>query len=157
MPNELHYQRRMIEAIEGLGGKGFKTSCRFLVGMPDLVFQVPYTPTCFLEAKYSPAPRKKLTVSLKVTGPQTRFLKSMHEAGAVTGVVSFISKDAGLGIAIRTIAEIERVGFNLVISDHRWARPGDHLRAMQAEYLAFVATYPKQRIPHVPQVSRPAS
>ena len=75
MPNELYFQKKLIDAAEKLGGYGFKMSNRFLVGVVDLLIQLPNCPTLLLEVK-----QKALTPGTKLVNVGLRPLQSAHLA-----------------------------------------------------------------------------
>jgi len=92
--SELARQKDVIDAVVDQGGAGYKSSNRFLNGVCDLVIKMPLFPVMHLEAKYAMAPVKKSTVHLDLTALQHDFLRQMHFAGGMAGVISFVERAA---------------------------------------------------------------
>ena len=91
--SELARQKDVIDVIRDHGGAAYKSSNRFLNGVCDLVVKHPSFPVMHLEAKYATAPARKDTIRLDVTALQHDFLREMHNAGGMAGVISFISRE----------------------------------------------------------------
>lgn len=90
--SELARQKDVIDVVRGLGGAGYKSSNRFLNGVCDLVIKPPLFPVMHLEAKYASAPMRKDTIHLDLTALQHDFLREMHNAGGMAGVISFVER-----------------------------------------------------------------
>lgn len=90
--SELARQKDVIDVARAEGGAGYKSSNRFLNGVCDLVIKLPLFPVMHLEAKYALAPVKKSTVHLDLTALQHDFLREMHNAGGMAGVMSFVER-----------------------------------------------------------------
>lgn len=87
---ETEYQKVVVDAVRGAHGWGIKMSNRFLVGIPDLLIQMPTYPTTMLEAKYNAWPlRPDTTIKPGVTALQAKNLKEADRAGMLTGVICF--------------------------------------------------------------------
>jgi hypothetical protein len=97
--NELQFQRELIKAAEFNKGFGIKLSNKFLVGVPDLLIQVPGFRTTMIECKIKKFKSKlDLSKSFRVdlTKIQANTLYSFRKSGGVSGVAFLIEiKDAG--------------------------------------------------------------
>lgn len=84
---EIDLQSKCIAAIRELGGFSQKMSNRFLIGVPDLLCQLPDFPTSFWEVKRratvyqnpDPSPKQKL------------WLRDFTRAGGFCGVIYFVA------------------------------------------------------------------
>lgn len=92
---ETQCQQLIITAVKEIGGRGLKLSNRFLVGVCDLLVQMPGYPAFILEAKLHNLSAKSLgkghlIEDVGCTKLQRDFLRDWHDAGMLTGVASFI-------------------------------------------------------------------
>src|SRR5580692_714296 len=99
--NELDAQRLVVQAAKSVGGYGFKLSNKFLIGIPDLLVQLPRQSTGLWEVKINDKPRVVEEVSLKLTPLQDKVLADFSAAGGFCGVISFL----------RTTGDIEMDAF----------------------------------------------
>lgn len=85
-------QQLVIDAVKEAGGAGLKFNNRFLIGVCDLLIQMPTLRPMFLEAKKRElgADTENHVWELDVTYKQKSFLADWHKAGMLTGVASFI-------------------------------------------------------------------
>lgn len=97
MISELHLQTKMVAAVREMGGFAQKVSNRFLVGVPDLLFQIPGCHTSYWEVKYSPT----LFRRMEPTPKQKIWLRDFTKAGGFCGVVYFAMGKSDLMFAIR--------------------------------------------------------
>jgi len=94
---EIDLQKRCIDAVREMGGFAQKMSNRFLVGVPDLLIQLPEKNTTFWEVKrrgsvyQNPDPRPK----------QKIWLRDFVKAGGVGGVVYFVTQVNELAFVVR--------------------------------------------------------
>lgn len=97
-PIETELQQLIVDACKEFGGKAVKLNNRFIIGVPDLLVQLPGHPAFFLEAKrqlVSPKTRE-LIFNLDVTVKQKQFLSEWYHAGMrANGVVSFTVERGG--------------------------------------------------------------
>jgi len=121
--SELARQKDVIDVVRGHGGAAYKSSNRFLNGVCDLVIKTPLLPVMHLEAKYAAAPARKDTVHLDVTALQHDFLREMHNAGGMAGVISFVSRETKpqKSVLILPMAWIMQRGPRKPLSTYRWA------------------------------------
>lgn len=89
---ETEMQQLIVDAVKEGGGQAIKFNNRFIVGVCDLLLKMPGHQPMILEAK-------KIDLSARTqnhvwdvgcTKKQQDFLRDWHEAGMLTGVVSFI-------------------------------------------------------------------
>lgn len=85
MANETFYQRQLIDAAETLGGYGQKLSNRFLAGVPDLMLQVPASPTLIAEVKQKEVTDTTKLVRVELTKLQHDKLTRHQKAGGHAG------------------------------------------------------------------------
>lgn len=94
--NELEAQRLVIKSVRVNGGYAFKLSNRFLVGIPDLLIQMPGRGTSLWEVKIRDYPKKESAFHIQVTPPQLKRLRDFYHAGGRGGVISFLRVVDGL-------------------------------------------------------------
>jgi hypothetical protein len=94
--NELRLQRKLIEKAKAEGGFAMKMSHKFMIGVPDLIIQLPHHPTAFVEVKILKYKNWPEQVRLKMTAQQRKFLKRLQKAGGLAGWIVGIEHLAGL-------------------------------------------------------------
>lgn len=85
MPSELYFQKQLINAAVEMDGYGQKLSNRFIVGVPDLLLQVPGWRTTLVEAKqhfFVPNPK---IIHIDLTKIQEDRLKRHTRSGGDAG------------------------------------------------------------------------
>lgn len=87
--NELQSQKLIVDAIRQGGGFAIKLSHRFLVGVPDLMLQLPKWGTSLWEVKIQDAKSSGIA-AVKMTPLQYQFLRDYAEAGGRCGLVSIL-------------------------------------------------------------------
>lgn len=87
MPNELWFQRQLIEAAKALGGYGQKLSNRFISGVPDLLLQVPKNRTILAEVKQKLITDSTRLVTVNLTKLQYDKLHRHQKSGGYGGWV----------------------------------------------------------------------
>ena len=93
---EVELQSRLIDAAKDAGGFGKKLSSKFLVGVSDLLIQLPNFPTVLIECKCDHAPVNESTLVRVSTSPlQRKFLGDFSSAGGVGGVCLFVANKKG--------------------------------------------------------------
>lgn len=104
---ELDYQRLLIKVIKDHGGFAFKSSNRFLIGVADVFFTLPYINAMnnqqsgFLEVKFNRLPARSTTlIRLDTTVKQRQFLNNVIQGGARGGVMSFVVGKGFFGVCI---------------------------------------------------------
>lgn len=90
--SELSRQSDVVAVAKGMGGFAYKSSNQFLIGVCDLVVKIPFKHAAFLEAKMNDAPVRSNTVTLNLSPLQHKFLKDLWNAGAQSGVISFVER-----------------------------------------------------------------
>ena len=93
---ELELQKKTRNAIAEAGGKCRIISHRFIVGVPDLLVKLPGHELMIVEVKQNKFPVRAPIVSLDVTVPQKRDLNDWQQAGARSGVLSFLVRKKGV-------------------------------------------------------------
>lgn len=83
--NELHLQSKCVDAVREMGGFAQKCSNRFLIGVPDLLVQLPGYTTSFWEVKWTPVIALKPDPTVK----QKVWLRDFTKAGGFCGVIYF--------------------------------------------------------------------
>lgn len=116
--SELSLQKDVVNSINNNGGHAFKSSNRFLVGVPDLWCKTKNGPGAWIEVKKSALPVRVGHVILELTVPQRRFLMAEHNAGGVVGVLSFIVGKGKLWAKIVKITDFPD-DQKLLVSDHK--------------------------------------
>lgn len=111
--NELKLQRLVVDAVTQHGGFAFKMSNRFLAGIPDLFVQIPAYPTSIWEVKISQPAQTRGYCNMKVTPLQWQALSRHRAAGGLGGVISFLKRDNGWCVTIRS-----ELGTNLIVDNH---------------------------------------
>jgi len=147
--SELARQKDVIDVARAEGGAGYKSSNRFLNGVCDLVIKVPSFPVMHLEAKYALAPVRKDTVHLDLTALQHDFLREMHNAGGMAGVISFVERSTKPQKAVLVVPmrDIMHVGprfsdavLDVPLSDYTWGSN------WKAEILRAITVYSKTQV-----------
>lgn len=92
---ETECQQLCIDAVEEIGGRGIKFNNRFIVGVVDLLLQIPGHGAMTLEAKLHKFSAKTLMNGHHIddvgcTAKQRMYLRDWQYAGMLTGVVSFV-------------------------------------------------------------------
>lgn len=89
---ETEMQKLVVDAVIEGGGRALKFNNRFLIGVCDLFLKLPGHQPMLLEAKKIDLSAKTFdhTWNVGATKKQQDFLRNWHEAGMLTGVVSFI-------------------------------------------------------------------
>lgn len=85
MVNEIDLQSKCVEAMREMGAFAQKCSNRFLIGVPDLLCQMPDHPTTYWEVKFKHVAHHKSEPTLK----QKMWLRDFTLAGGVCGVIYF--------------------------------------------------------------------
>lgn len=148
--NELALQKYLVDSVNDAGGFAFKMSHRFLVGVPDILVQLPvthwYKPSAgilphvvrpiagILEVKQREAvinePRAS-SFKLDVSPQQKNFLARAAKGGMPVGVVSFIQrKGKGLKevrMAVYTLTQMTISDYRATYDEHRPASTGDQV------------------------------
>lgn len=119
--NELECQQLVIDAVEETGGRGLKFNSRFVIGVPDLLLQMPGHGAMILEAKLHKFSAKTLAAGhliedIGATAKQKIYLRDWREAGMLTGVVSFIMEQ---GADVRSLRMTVR-SYELMVAN-RWS------------------------------------
>lgn len=104
--NELDAQRLVIESVHSHGGFAVKLSHRFMVGVSDLLVQIPDLPTGLWEVKMDDLPKQNDYVQLKPTAKQVRFLEKFKKAGGHSGLISFVRTRNSLSVWIRAMENV---------------------------------------------------
>lgn len=147
--SELARQKDVIDVTRAEGGAGYKSSNRFLNGVCDLVIKLPLFPVMHLEAKYALAPVRKDTVHLDLTALQHDFLREMHNAGGMAGVISFVERStkpqkAVLIVPMRDIMHVSPrfsdAVLDVPLSDYTWGSN------WKAEILRAITVYSKTQV-----------
>ncbi len=86
MTREVDLQSKCIDAIRELGGFAQKMSNRFLIGVPDVLCQLPENTTSFWEVKVRPTIYQNPDPSPK----QKIWLRDFTKAGGFCGVIYFV-------------------------------------------------------------------
>ena len=96
---ETECQALIQHAVEAAGGRALRFNNRFLVGVADLLIQLPARRAVILEAKLITLSPKTTSHVWDVgcTDRQKAFLRDWHNAGMLTGVVSFVQHH-GVGL-----------------------------------------------------------
>lgn len=99
--NELQAQSLVVKAVRDDGGYAFKLAHKFLIGIPDLLIQIPGHGTSLWEVKLA---RKTLLsdTALNLTAKQLKALRDFTKAGGTAGVISFLQTPRVLYIGVST-------------------------------------------------------
>lgn len=125
---ETEAQQLVIDAVVETGGCGVKFNNRFIVGVPDLLLQIPGHGAMILEAKLHKFSAKTLAAGHHIadigcTAKQQMYLRDWGQAGMLTGVVSFVMEQGAdvrsLRMAIYPYAQLPRWGWAVRVDDHR--------------------------------------
>lgn len=102
---ETRYQKLICDVVKDHGGFAFKTSNRFLIGVPDLFVQL--VEGAFIEVKRDQWTSKTQSVDVLITAKQDQYLKNLEAAGMrLAGVASFVERGSFmLGFAIRSYSD----------------------------------------------------
>ena len=86
---EVDFQTRIKAAVIDMGGFSFKMANRFLVGVSDLLVQLPTFSTSLWEVKIRPFPRQSYSggVEAPLTPLQKKFMRQYLAAGGFGGVI----------------------------------------------------------------------
>lgn len=101
--SELKFQRKVLDAIEAVGGKGYKASHRFMASIPDLHLTTNRTGPLVIECK-----RKQLAkgpTRLDLTKGQRQWLRDWTAAGGI-GLI-MLCADEGKSSWVWTSTNIE--------------------------------------------------
>ncbi len=124
---ETEAQQLVIDAAEEVGGRGVKFNNRFIVGVPDLLIQLPGHRAMILEAKLFKFSAKTLAASHRIedigaTAKQKMYLRDWNYAGMLTGVVSFVMEQGAdvrsLRMVVVPYAQIVDLNWSLNVMDH---------------------------------------
>ena len=124
---ETECQQLCIDAVEEIGGCGVKFNNRFIIGVPDLLLQIPGHGAMILEAKLHRFSVKTLAAGHLIedvgcTAKQIMYLRDWGHAGMLTGVVSFVTEQGadvrGLRMAVWSYAEMEHIHWSVNTKDH---------------------------------------
>lgn len=105
---EVDCQSKVIKAVRDAGGAAHKLSNRFLVGVPDLLCQLPTYAAFLLEVKLDKRTKVFSPVRPDVTPLQFKFLSEYNRAGMATGVLSFVQINRELWFYLRWLPAYER-------------------------------------------------
>lgn len=83
---ETDLQSKCVMAIREMGGFSQKTSNRFLIGVPDVLCQLPGYKTSFWEVKYGPSTFHNPNPTPK----QKMWMRDFTHAGGLCGVIYFL-------------------------------------------------------------------
>lgn len=125
--NELECQQLCIDAVEEIGGRGLKFNNRFIVGVTDLLLQIPGHGAMILEAKLHKFSAKTLAAGhliedIGCTAKQKMYLRDWGHAGMLTGVVSFVMEQGAdvrsLRMAVWPYAEMVAENWSAWTQNH---------------------------------------
>ena len=85
MTREVDIQSQLIRDARTAGAFAYKTSHRFLIGVPDLFIQMPGFPACQIEVKKLDGMPKSGVIRVDLTPHQRRHLLNLHVAGGFGG------------------------------------------------------------------------
>lgn len=85
--DELGIQSDLIRAARDVGGFGVKLSHRFIVGVVDLLIQLPGLPTALIEVKFDRVLTRSRVQRLALTPHQRAFILNVQGAGGHSGWV----------------------------------------------------------------------
>lgn len=86
--SEQQMQNIILEDIKSIGGYGFKTSSRYMVGVPDLYLTTPIRGGLFIECKFIKNISKfEAKMSVKTTPKQRQILKRLNDFGTIAVVL----------------------------------------------------------------------
>lgn len=95
--NELAIQKLIVDAVRRGGGFSFKLANRFLIGVPDVLIQLPVRGTSLWEVKVNDV-KASGTTAVKITLHQYNFLRDYAEAGGKCGLISILRSPGELMI-----------------------------------------------------------
>ena len=96
MVKEVDLQSRLVEEARRTGGYALKMSNRFVVGVPDLLIQLPGLPTVLVECKAQTLPAKPETpFRLGLSRHQSASIDHINESGGNAGWCLFVPKENG--------------------------------------------------------------
>lgn len=125
--NELDCQKLLVDAVEEVGGCGVLFNNRFIVGVPDLLLQIPGHGAMILEAKLFKFSAKTLAAghlieNVGATAKQKMYLRDWGHAGMLTGVVSFVMEQGAdvrsLRMGVWSYAEMVTFNWSVRTQDH---------------------------------------
>lgn len=99
--NELFLQSKVVESIRELGGFAQKCSNRFLIGVPDILCQLPGFSTSYWEVKKSP---HKKWMCPDLSPKQKIWLRDFTKAGGFGGVIYFCNDGNDLAVGIKPVS-----------------------------------------------------
>lgn len=125
---ETECQQLVIDAVVANGGCGLKFNNRFIIGVVDLLLQIPGHGAMVLEAKLHKFSASTLAAGHHIadigcTAKQKMYLRDWREAGMLTGVVSFVMEQErdvrSLRMAIYSHNDMLNMDWSVHTSDHR--------------------------------------
>lgn len=124
---ETECQQLVIDAVEEIDGCGLKFNNRFIVGVTDLLLQIPGHGAMILEAKLHKFSGKTLAAghhitNIGCTAKQEMYLRDWNYAGMLTGVVSFVAEQ---GSDIRSL-QMAIYSYEEMLKRHWSAHTYDH-------------------------------
>lgn len=96
---ELDVQKLIVDSVRLGGGFSYKLAHRFLIGVPDLLVQLPKYGTSLWEVKVRDANRSGIT-AVQITPNQYNFLRDYTEAGGRCGLISVLRTPGELMIEV---------------------------------------------------------
>jgi len=115
---ELAFQSLIAKAAREVGGFAHKMSSRFLVGVPDLLLQLPSKYTGMWEVKIDDMPKMKSEITPAVTPLQLKWLREYINSDGVGGVISGVRSDKGLYIKVYRMVGDEETMPPLAVDDY---------------------------------------
>lgn len=125
---ETECQQLVIDAVVDNGGRGLKFNNRFIIGVVDLLLQIPGHGAMILEAKLHKFSASTLAAGHHIadigcTAKQKMYLRDWREAGMLTGVVSFVMEQERdvrtLRMCVYSHEEMLRRHWSVHTRDHR--------------------------------------
>lgn len=91
---ETEMQQLIVDAVNDDGGKAYKMSNRFMIGVSDLIIKMPGYQAGFMEIKRNDVAastlKRGISVKLDLSALQIRFLEDFQKAGMPAGVGAFL-------------------------------------------------------------------
>lgn len=106
MAKELDLQRWVVNTVRRNSGFAFKLSNRFLVGVPDILIQMPFSITSIWEVKVNDRLVTRDYITLEVTAMQEKWLRDYATSMGVCGVISFVRDSKELMMAVYPIRSL---------------------------------------------------
>lgn len=124
---ETEAQQLVIDAVVENGGRGLKFNNRFIIGVVDLLLQIPGHGAMILEAKLHKFSPRVLEhghhiADIGCTAKQKMYLRDWREAGMLTGVVSFVMEQER---DVRTL-RMKIYSYEFMMDQNWSAHTGDH-------------------------------